>query len=249
MSIKHKLRMFFWKLGYDVTKFSPESNPIALRKQLLVDYEIDTVLDVGANSGQFARTLRSNLGYKGRILSFEPLSSAFSLLQKNARNIAGWETFNFALGNEDAMREINIAGNSDSSSLLEMLNSHVQLAPESAYVGRENIEVRKLDSVYPKLCAASRNIYLKIDTQGFEQQVLNGAERSLANIDTVQMEMSLVQLYQGEPLFYTMSELMYTLGYELVSMEPSFSDKKSGRLLQIDGVFHRFSPGGVGSLL
>ena len=109
-----------------------------------------------------------------------------------------------------------------------MLSSHVQLAPESAYVGRENIEVRKLDSVYPTLCAASRNVYLKIDTQGFEQQVLNGAERSWPILILFKWKCLWCSFIRESHCFTHHGELMYTLGYELVSMEPSFSDKSPG---------------------
>lgn len=240
MKIKHKLRRLLWKIGYDVTKFESISHPMARRKQLLADYGVDTILDVGANSGQFATELRCDMGYVGRIISFEPLSSAFQLLEKNSKGDMHWETCNFALGEVNESREINIAGNSDSSSILEMLNSHLASAPESAYIGRERIEVKSLDSIFPDLCAKAKNVYLKIDTQGYEQQVLRGAAESLLDIDTVHMEMSLVHLYEGEMLIYQMCEFMYQRDYVLVSLEPNFADRKSGRLLQVDGIFHRF---------
>jgi hypothetical protein len=81
---------------------------------------------------------------------------------------------------------------------------------------------------------------MKIDTQGFESKVLKGAENSLMQIDTVQMEMSLVPLYEGELLFNEMSILMSEKGYVLVAIETGFSDQDSGQVLQIDGIFHRF---------
>ena len=239
MRIKHELRRFLWKVGYDICRFAPASHPIAQRRHILESYEIDTVLDVGANVGQFAQQLRGDVGYKKRILSFEPLSSAFELLRSNAKGDSNWEIFNFALGDDEARQEINIAGNSCSSSLLDMLPSHEKSAPESKYIGREVIEIKTLDSIFDNLCKPSSRAYLKIDTQGFESKVLKGAEKSLAHIDSVQIEMSLVPLYKDELLFNEMYIFMREKGFSLVAIESAFSDPVSGQLLQVDGIFHR----------
>jgi FkbM family methyltransferase len=240
MSIGHDIRKFLWRIGYDFSRFTPRSHPLALRKKILNSYEIDTVLDIGANSGQFAQQIRGDLGFANRIISFEPLSSAFELLRANAQGDPNWEIFNFALGDTEEEREINIAVNSFSSSLLDILPSHLKSAPESRYIGREVIEIKRLDSIFVDICKPTNRVYMKIDTQGFESKVLKGAENSLMQIDTVQMEMSLVPLYEGELLFNEMSILMSEKGYVLVAIETGFSDQDSGQVLQIDGIFHRF---------
>jgi FkbM family methyltransferase len=239
MSMKHSLRRLFWNMGYDICRFIPSSHPLARRKQLFEFYGIDVVLDVGANTGQFAQQIRNDIGYSKKIVSFEPLSSAFELLKANAERDPEWDIFNFALGDAEAKQEINIAGNSYSSSLLNMLPSHLKAAPESKYVGSEVIEIKTLDSIFDDVCQRDKNIYLKIDTQGFESKVIKGAERSLAYINTVQLEMSLVPLYQGELMFNEMYSLMSEKGYSLVSIESGFSDQVSRQLLQVDGIFHR----------
>lgn len=239
MTIMHKLRRLLWKAGYDISRFDSASHQIARRKELLGSYNIDTVLDIGANSGQFAKQLRYDVGYKNHIKSFEPLSSAFELLKSNARMDPKWEVFNFALGDAEERCSINIAGNSYSSSMLNMLPSHLASAPESEYIGKEIIEVKRLDSIFEYLCDHSNNVYMKIDTQGFESKILAGAERSLLNISTVQLEMSLVPLYEGELLFYGLCKLMNNKDFSLVAIEPGFSDPDTGQLLQVDGIFHR----------
>lgn len=238
MSIKHELRKLLWKVGYDISRFTPTTHSLARRKHILAYYDIDTVLDVGANVGQFPEQLR-RIGYAGRILSFEPLSTAFTLLKSNAKNDQAWEVFNYALGDTEEKREINIAGNSYSSSLLNMLPSHLNSAPDSKYITKEVIDIKTLDSLFGDLCEIAKHVYLKIDTQGFESKVLTGAENSLAHIDTVQMEMSLVPLYEGELLFNEMYMIMAKKGYTLVAIENGFSDHASGQLLQVDGIFHR----------
>jgi FkbM family methyltransferase len=239
MSVRHAVRRLLWKFGYDLSAFIPETHALARRRQILQYYAIDTVLDVGANVGQFASQLRSDLGYAGRILSFEPLGAAFQALQAAARGDPQWQVFHYALGERDELREINVAGNSESSSFLDMLPAHLESAPHSRYTGRESIQLRSLDGLFSELCADAKNVYLKIDTQGFEQSVLKGAAASLARIDTVQMEMSLVPLYRGEWLFLEACAWMQGQGYALIAFENGFSDPKSGRLLQLDGIFRR----------
>lgn len=239
MRIRHKIRQVLWKVGYDISEFTPISHPLARRRRIFEFHDIDTVLDVGANAGQFARELRDDIGYSKRILSFEPLSAAFRLLRKNAKNDPAWELYNCAIGDANEKREINISENSYSSSLLDMLPAHLESAPESRYVGKEIIDMKTIDSLFEDLCGSAGNIYLKIDAQGFEGRVLKGAEKSLAHIDTIQMEMSLIRLYDGELLFNDMCSMMDKKGYALIAMENGFSDRASGQLLQVDGIFHR----------
>ena len=188
MILKNQLRRLFWKLGFDVCKLHASTNPLTRRRVLLDAGRVDTVLDVGANRGQFGGELRTAVGYQGRIVSFEPLAGAFTQLREKAARFPGWETHNYALGDAPGQAEINVADNSHSSSILDILPAHLKSAPDSRYIGRETITIKTLDSVFSEVCANSRNIYLKIDTQGFESKVLKGAENSLPRIRTVQME-------------------------------------------------------------
>ena len=239
LGIVSAMQRFVRRFGYDVVKYQPSSHGLARRIQLLRSFGIETVIDVGAGAGQYGRQLRG-LGFKGRIISFEPLRNAFERLRPTAERDGAWQAFNIALGDADGKTVINVAGNSDSSSLLNMLDSHIRYAPESKCVGRQEIEVKRLDSVFDSICGGCKGVYLKIDTQGYEDKVLAGAERSLNAIDTIQVEMSLVPLYEGQALFPQMYQRLCGLGYCVVALEPGFSDRKTGRLLQIDGIFHRF---------
>ena len=238
-SLKHNLRKLIWRFGYDISRFSPLSHPIAKKRRIFNSHNFDVVIDIGANVGQFSQHLREDIGYKKRILSFEPLSSAFTILKSKARYDSYWDVFNIALGDVEENKEINIAGNSDSSSLLSMLPYHLKMAPESKFVGKEMVQIKRLDTIFNDLCNPSEKIFMKIDTQGYENRVLIGAENSLKHIDAIQIEMSLVPLYNSELLFHQIYIIMNELGYELISIEPAFLDPKSGQLLQIDGIFSR----------
>jgi FkbM family methyltransferase len=200
---------------------------------------VDLVLDVGANSGGYATSLR-DAGYQGRILSFEPLSSAHAGLVAAAAADTAWSAApRMALGERDGDVTINIAGNSASSSLLPMTAQHETAAPESVYVGTETVQVRRLDGVrHPYIDSASAP-FLKIDTQGYESQVLAGAAGVLPRLVGVQLEMSLRQLYDGQSLWQDVIASLESAGFELWAMVPGFFDPATGRMLQCDGIFFR----------
>ena len=231
-SIKSLIRGY----GYDVVKYNHKYHPLARRIKLLSRYKIDLVFDVGANIGQYATQMRG-LGYRGRIVSFEPLTSAYKDLASLANKDPLWDTVNVALGDQDGKAEINIAGNSQSSSILDMLPSHTISAPDSAYVGKEEINVRKIDTIIDTYRRPGNKLYLKIDAQGYEKTIVEGAENSLDKITGIQLEVSLIPLYKNEALLADMVDYMATKNYTLMSLEPGYGDPENGQLLQVDCIF------------
>jgi FkbM family methyltransferase len=198
---------------------------------------VDVVLDVGANRGQYAEDLR-RLGYADAIRSFEPVASAFEELSRRAAADPLWDVTNSALGREPGSAEINVAANgAASSSLLPMLDRHRAAAPEANYQSRESIRVEVLDDAAADL-AGSRKSFLKVDTQGFEMAVLDGASGLLEEaIVAVQLELSLVPLYDGAPLYDEMLAYMSARGFRLCWVDPGFHDPDTHELLQFDGCF------------
>jgi FkbM family methyltransferase len=242
--MKKLLQGVLHSFGLQLKKFpDPKADADMYKRMRIMQYcGIDTVLDVGANDGQYVLKMRK-FGFKGRMVSYEPLKQAFDDLQKTLHADKNWQGYNYALGSEDTISEINIAGNSYSSSLLNMLPTHEKSAPTSRYIGKQQITVKKLDSIFSEHCNGATHVMLKIDTQGYEKFVLDGALQVLPNIDMVQMEMSLVPLYENEMLYMDLIAFMKEKGFELYLFENGFSDKHTGRLLQVDGVFvNKHSP-------
>jgi len=205
----------------------------------LRQFKIDLVLDVGANTGQFASGIRRG-GYPGRIVSFEPLSRAYGELLLSSAADSMWETYpRCALGDHNGEVEINIAGNSFSSSILPMLESHRSAAPESAYEGKEVVPIKMLDAVAGPYLKDAQAPFLKIDTQGFEWLVLDGARDTLPQIKGILVELSLVPLYGGQHLWREVIDRLEAEGFTLWAFKPEFSDRVSGRSLQVDGIFYR----------
>lgn len=232
--IKKIIKKSFMLTGFQIKSY-PDTNQLR-RMMLIKHFAINTIFDVGANAGQYAEQVRL-LGYKNRIISFEPLSDAFNILSRKAKSDNLWTAYNYALGDKSAKSVINIAGNSGSSSILEMLPAHLNSAPESQYIGTQEIEIRTFDSIFNEFSNPNENIMLKIDTQGFEKNVILGAKNNLKNIKIIQLEMSLISLYQNEIVFEEMLAFMDSLGFTLYSLENGFYDHVNGRLLQVDGVF------------
>jgi len=229
-------------LGYRFSKKRP--TPLAdhfiRRKKLLDTYKINTLLDVGANIGQYSKRMRNRVNYQGRIISFEPMLNEFTELSNLANSDPLWDVANYALGNECGKGEIKISGNSVSSSMLEMLPSVIDAcSEEAAYIGTEEITIKTLDSVFDQYCSSDDNIFLKIDTQGFERSVLEGSLESLPHISGLQLEMSLMPFYKGDIMYNEMLDYVNGLGFKLMSIEPALEDANTGRQLQFDGVFFR----------
>lgn len=237
--INKVFKSLFHSFGFDLHRLRSISNPVFQLLKALNQFEVDLVFDIGANVGQFSSELRF-FGYKGNILSFEPLSKAYIELLHKSEGDSKWEIYpRCALGDHNGEAEINIAGNSESSSLLPMLDSHLSAAPHTAYVDRESVPLRTLDSIAPEYIAQFKHPFLKIDTQGFEWQVLNGAQNVLPYMRGVLLEISLIPLYEGEHAWREIIDRLEHEGFTLWALQQVFTDPLNGRTLQVDGIFFR----------
>lgn len=238
--LKKSIKKLFRNLGFELKRYSLTTSEVARMERMLNYHHIDLIFDVGANCGQYASFLRE-CNYSGRIVSFEPLSSAYSQLLASSQKDPLWEIApRTAIGDHEGEITINIAGNSQSSSILPMLDTHLKAAPKSAYCGSETVKLSRLDTLAKDYIKNDNQaIFLKIDVQGFERQVLEGATQILPLIKGIQLELSLVPLYQDQLLFAEMLELLPKMGYDLHALIPGFTDSETGRMLQMDGIFFK----------
>lgn len=162
----------------------------------------------------------------GRVVCFEPMLDAF-------RQITEPEKLRVALGNRDGEATLNISGgNSQSSSLYPMANRHFTAAPDTAYVTTETVPVHRLDAYdFDDRC------YLKIDAQGAEREILDGATETLGRCVGLEIELSLIELYHGQTLAHEFIPLLYGWGFRTLAMWPGFTDPMNGEVLQVNGMF------------
>jgi FkbM family methyltransferase len=227
------------RAGLELRRFNPINSLDAQRAQLLALEQIDLVLDVGANAGQYASGLRQ-LGYDARIVSFEPLSGAFVDLERRAEGDPSWSCRRLALGDRDGEAVLHIAGNSWSSSLLDMAPAHERAEPRSRYVSEETVPVARLDSLAAEVGLMNPiRALLKLDLQGGELPALRGAENALEHVRLLELELSLVELYHGQALWQEVLDHTGGLGFELIGLSPAFIDPESARLLQMDALLAR----------
>jgi len=229
--LKTLIKKSFNLLGLELSKLLPPLPPPTLHHQ------IDLVFDVGANTGQYAKLTRKE-GFKGRIVSFEPLPDAHHRLSVNAKKDVLWTVHpRCALGSSSGSTRINISKNSYSSSILPMLDAHSSAAPESIYIGSVETPIITLESVFDTYANESQKVFLKIDTQGYESEVLDGCLAKLPQIKAVQLELSTVPLYEGQKLYRDFFDFFESNGFDLWSILPGFANQVTGQHLQFDAVF------------
>lgn len=190
--MKTALKKLLRHTGYEVRRIGPRGTPGLA--EFLRSRRIDTVLDVGANVGQFGLHLR-DLGYRGRIVSFEPVGAVFAVLKGVAERDGNWEVHNLALGAARAAATIKVSENSVFSSLRAQTTDAARFDPAARVLREERVAVERLDDLFDRF--RDRRVFLKIDTQGFERDVLDGASKSLDRILGVQAELPVRHLYEA----------------------------------------------------
>ena len=209
----------------------------SLDKVWLRDLKFAVILDIGANSGQFARAAH-HVFPNARIYSFEPLPGVFSEMQRRMSGISQFRGFASAIGNEDSVITIHESSSSPSSSILPMTSEHTGAFPWTEGGRDVEVEIHRLDYFFPQLDLNGR-VLLKIDVQGFSREVLYGATETLKLTDTVFIETSFVQLYEGEPTFDEIYQLMRDAGFEFVGLLDHLEHPQTGKILQGDAIFRR----------
>jgi FkbM family methyltransferase len=199
----------------------------------------DLVLDVGANAGQYGVEIRRN-GYTGRIVSFEPASDTFARLCRACEHDPWWTARKQALGAEPGVATLNIAGNEGkSSSLLDQRDVSFGTTATMRYVDTETVEVATLESVGAEVASAQDRIGLKIDVQGLELAVIDGAGSFLPRVQAIETELALYPLYEEQADWRAICDRLEALGFVFFAVDPGYSDPASGRMVEMDALFVR----------
>lgn len=227
-------------LGYQVVSYSHMRNHDLRRAKLIHDLGITVVVDGGANRGQYGSRLREH-GYRGRIASFEPLAGPFSELSTLAARDGNWRCFQLALGDSPGNLPVNVAEFDQVSSMLAATGA---MRTESWRPRKQQeTAVVTLASLLPEILMPEDRPFLKLDVQGYEYRALRGAGGDLRRFHGIELELATVSLYEEAVLAPRMVNMLDDHGFSLFSMEPSFVDFATGRVLEFESLFLRDDAG------
>lgn len=218
-------KKIFGRFGFDIIRIGKKNDSFSLRSRLIEFSDISLIIDVGANKGQYIQSIRSK-GYIGPVISFEPGNLSFLQLEKNSKLDSGWKVFNNAIGSRNESSKMHIAKHSMMSSLLP-LNANAQLHFLEETVDEQTIEVKTLDSfLNDQILNSTRNMWLKIDTEGYELEVLMGAEKLLDKVKVIDVEVCFKEHRIGQPLIWDIYDYCVKKGFKLFHIGSFYYDYK-----------------------
>lgn len=235
--LTHTRRCLFASLGLSVER-CPAPDTLAWQiKQVLNRFEVDGVLDVGAHHGEFGRFLRSQVGYRGPLVSFEPYAQSFSVLESRFRRDAAWTGYQLALGDVSGSLTLNICDGTELNSVLKPNLFGSQTFGSMRLGGSQVVPVERLDS----LTIAGTSIILKTDTQGHDLQVIEGARGMIDRIASVVVELAVIPIYDEAPPWTTVVAYLRQLNFEVAGLFPISRKRDNLGVIEFDGVFVRSS--------
>lgn len=231
--MKNILRKIIQRTGFDFHRY----RPVPDRSKFWQSLNIKTILDIGANVGQFAREAREKLP-EAQIYSFEPLKQCFEALEKGFEKEPKFKAFNYALGDKERELEMHKSSYTPSSSILQMSDVHKDLFPHTKEHTQEKIFVKKLDDIAKEL-NLQKELLIKVDVQGFEDKVIAGGENIFKIAKVILIETSFVELYKNQPSFDDIYQKLKSLGFKYHGSMQEKVDKHSGKIISEDSLFIR----------
>ena len=195
--------------------------------------DIRAVLDVGANLGLYRDFLREQVGFRGDIVSIEPIPSLAQSMRTRAASDRRWRVVECALGASPGKAVLNVMASSTFSSFHEPDHSRLSMFEQkNRVVQRIEVEVRTLDEFVGELMpiAAPGRLFVKLDTQGFDLAVLEGAKGAIADVAAIQTEMSVIPIYEGAPDYVTTIRALESSGFQLAGL---MRNNRAGYPLQL----------------
>ncbi len=203
-------------------------------------HKIDIVLDVGANSGQFAQELLES-GFKGKIVSFEALPHVYEDLKQNAKTYGKqWVVApQCAISDEEKTVNFHVTKENTSSSMLKPSENANDLPDFFDVNDVIKVKSKRLDTLLKEMDITSNHIYLKIDVQGAEKKVLRGADKIMEQIQGMTVEMPLYRYYEKQPLARELDKWIIQRNFELWDIVPVLRQPETGRLDYFDAIYFK----------
>jgi FkbM family methyltransferase len=229
--VKRIIKTSFRLCGLNIQRINPADNNYAW----LLKYNIETVLDIGANTGQFAQMINRILP-AATIFSFEPIKQCYINLVENMKGVPRFLAFDYGLGDTDDTLEMHVNDFTPSSSLLPMANLHIQAYPFTAKAHAERVKIRQLDTVAREL-GFDGNLLIKIDVQGYDDKVIRGGQSTISRAKVLIVETSFQSLYVGQPLFEDIYNMLSSMDFKYMGNLSQMKSPIDGSILQADSIF------------
>ncbi|MCB9197891.1 MAG: FkbM family methyltransferase [Flavobacteriales bacterium] len=234
--MKQKLNKILSRLiGYQLSKANRDHVEELFVSKWFKTFNFNTVIDVGANNGQFARSVRIAMP-EVKIISFEPIPEECSALKNSFKDDRNYVVHQLALGKEAGQTNFLVNDFSPTSSLLEQTDLQKEYYPVTGNSKKIEVNIERLDTVL-SVDELTGGVLLKVDVQGFEDQVLIGAENILSKVDLIYVECSFKEFYKGQPLFHDIYELLHEKGFVFMGIGDQLKAGKKGEPTQIDAIF------------
>ena len=227
--------------GYDLVRRDRQVRLDTHLEVLLAHLDIDVVVDVGANTGQYARRLR-DIGFAGRIVSYEPLSALRAELEHTAVADPDWVVRPVALGSAPGEAVLRMSPDTSWSSIKGFTDYGKSRFPSQDRDAKpETVEVARLDADLPEVLADldAPNVFLKLDTQGFDLEVFDGASGVMEMIAGLQAEVAFLSIYADTPRFAEAIARYEAAGFAVTGLFPVKRDRETLRMIEMDCVMRR----------
>lgn len=239
--LKKLIKGIFSKLGFEIRRKLTEKqmNEIEYKKLInenrwLVDYNFKTIIDIGANEGQFAHKMRI-LFPEALIISFEPIPLEFTKLKNSFKDDSKFIAFNVGLGDKEGAADFWLNEYTPSSSLLKM-KKHLDHFSHARNQSSIRVELKRLDQ-----CLDSKKIekpyIVKIDVQGYEEFVIKGGKEIIAGAEIVIVEVSYEELYEGNVMFDAIYTLLKNFGFNFSGNYEQLHSQFNNKIMQADAIF------------
>jgi FkbM family methyltransferase len=233
------------RLGLVIYRYPPPNTIETHLRYLIRRLGINLVIDVGAHTGEYARLLRTAVSFEGWIFSFEPTRDSYNVLEKDLSGDPLWRGYNIALGNESAVKSLYLfpGGDLDSFRLPNTYGGDrfTRFGEEPSVQATQVMRLSDVFDSFPLDGTSPRGL-LKIDVQGSELDVIEGALDVLPTIQAIQVEVAAKPIYEGAPILTQVLPRLFELGYEVTAMFPVSTDRDRLRVIEFDCLLCRPDP-------
>jgi len=243
MKIHKKIANLF---GFELIPFSRFPSIEGHIKAIIKHFDINLIIDIGANTGQYASMLRKRVGYRGDIHSFEPVPDVYRQLEKNSSHDTHWYTHQIALGDQDSEKKIHVTRSSDYSSFLTPNDNSRRLRENDTIISKsETVKIKRLDEYLLQTMSDfepdNHRIYLKLDTQGYDLVAMRGCLGLLKNIKAIQTELSFLPIYIDMPDYIESLQYYRNIGFAPSGFHPVSREPESMQLIEADCILVKTS--------